>query len=112
MEATREPETIRLYREDEVVELVANYLLANKKQEQENQRKQKVRQIVTRQRKRQLIRELLISLLKQIIAIVFIALLPWVICKVTGDSEYYGLYLMAAPIVVGLIWNLISGKVR
>ena len=109
MEAIREPETIKLYREDEVVELVANYLLANKKQEQERQRKQKVRQIVTRQRKRQLIRELLISLLKQIAAIVFIALFPWLICKVTGDSEYYGLYLMAAPLVAGLIWNLIKG---
>lgn len=30
MEAVREPEVIRLYREDEVVELVANYLLSNK----------------------------------------------------------------------------------
>ena len=39
MEAVREPEVIRLYREDEVVELVANYLLSNKKHEQERQRK-------------------------------------------------------------------------
>ena len=39
MEAVREPEVIRLYREDEVVELVAKYLLANKKQEQEKQHK-------------------------------------------------------------------------
>lgn len=46
MEAVREPEVIRLYREDEVVELVANYLLSNKKHEQERQRKQKVKQIV------------------------------------------------------------------
>ena len=67
MEAVREPEVIRLYREDEVVELVANYLLSNKKHEQERQRKQKVKQIVSRQRKRQLLRELLISFLKQII---------------------------------------------
>ena len=110
MEAVREPEVIRLYREDEVVELVANYLLANKKHEQERQRKQKVRQIVTRQRKKKLLRELLISLLKQIILIVFVALLPWTICKVTGDSEYYNMYLMAAPIAVGLIWNLLSGN--
>ena len=43
MEAVREPEVIQLYREDEVVELVANYLLANKKHEQERQRKQKVK---------------------------------------------------------------------
>ena len=43
MEAVREPEVIRLYREDEVVELVANYLLANKKHEKERQRKQRVR---------------------------------------------------------------------
>ena len=103
MEAVREPEVIRLYREDEVVELVANYLLANKKQEQERQRKQKVRQIVTRQRKKKLLRELLISFLNQIILIGFVALLPWAICKVTGDSEYYNMYLMAAPIAVGLI---------
>ena len=112
MEAVREPEVIRLYREDEVVELVANYLLANKKHEQERRHKQRVRQIVSRQRKRQLIRELLISMLKKIAAIVFIALLPWLICKVTGDSEYYGMYLMAAPLVAGLIWNLIRGNWR
>lgn len=112
MEAVREPEVIRLYREDEVVELVANYLLANKKREQERQRKQKVKQIVTRQRKRQLLRELLISFLKQIIAIVFIALFPWVICKVTGDPEYYGMYLMAAPIALGMIWDLLKGNWR
>ena len=30
MEAVREPEVIRLYREDEVVELVANYLLSKR----------------------------------------------------------------------------------
>ena len=107
MEAVREPEVIRLYREDEVVELVANYLLANKKHE-----KQRVRQIVSRQRKRQLLRELLISFLKQIMLIVFVALFPWVICKVTGDPEYYNMYLMAAPIVAGLIWNLIKGNWR
>ena len=65
MEAVREPEVIRLYREDEVVELVANYLLANKKHEKEKQHKQRVRQIVNRQRKRQLLRELLISFLTQ-----------------------------------------------
>lgn len=112
MEVVREPETIRLYREDEVVELVANYLLANKRYEKEKQHKQRVRQIVNRQRKRQLIREMLISFLKQIAAIVFIALLPWLICKVTGDSEYYGMYLMAAPLVAGLIWNLIRGNWR
>lgn len=112
MEAIREPETIKLYREDEVVELVANYLLANKRQEQEKQSKQKVKRIITRQRKRQLIRELLISLLKQIVAIVFIALFPWLICKATGDPEYYGLYLMAAPLVAGLIWNLFKGNWR
>ena len=100
MEAVREPEVIRLYREDEVVELVANYLLSNKKHEQE------------RQRKRQLLRELLISFLKQIIAIVFIALFPWVICKVTGDSEYYNMYLMAAPIALGMIYQLIKGSWR
>ena len=99
-------------REDEVVELVANYLLANKKHEQERQRKQKVKQIVSRQRKRQLLRELLISFLKQIMLIVFVALFPWVICKVTGDSEYYNMYLMAAPIVAGLIWDLINGNWR
>ena len=107
MEAVREPEVIRLYREDEVVELVAKYLLANKKQH-----KQRVRQIVNRQRKRQLIRELLISLLKQIAAIVFIALFPWLICKVTGDPEYYGMYLMAAPIALGMIWDLLKGNWR
>ena len=112
MEAVREPETIRLYREDEVVELVAKYLLANKKHEQERQHKQKVRRIVSRQRKRQLLRELLISLLKQVIAIVFIALFPWLICKVTGDPEYYGMYLMAAPLVAGLIWDLLKGNWR
>ncbi len=112
MEAVREPEVIRLYREDEVVELVANYLLSNKKHEQERQRKQKVKQIVSRQRKRQLLRELLISFLKQIIAIVFIALFPWVICKVTGDSEYYNMYLMAAPIALGMIYQLIKGKLE
>ena len=112
MEAVREPEVIQLYREDEVVELVANYLLANKKHEQERQRKQKVRQIITRQRKRLLLRELLISFLKQIMLIVFVALFPWVICKVTGDPEYYGMYLMAAPIVAGLIWDLIKGNWR
>ena len=112
MEAVREPEVIRLYREDEVVELVANYLLANKKHEQERQRKQKVRQIVTRQRKKKLLRELLISLLKQIILIVFVALLPWAICKVTGDSEYYNMYLMAAPIALGMIYQLIKGYWR
>ena len=92
MEAVREPEVIRLYREDEVVELVAKYLLANKKQEQEKQHKQRVRQIVNRQRKRQLLMELLISFLKQIMLIVFVALFPWVICKVTGDPEYYNMY--------------------
>lgn len=112
MEAVREPEVIRLYREDEVVELVANYLLANKKHEKERQRKQKVRQIVTRQRKKKLLRELLISLLKQIILIVFVALLPWTICKVTGDSEYYNMYLMAAPIALGMIYQLIKGNWR
>ena len=112
MEAVREPEVIQLYREDEVVELVANYLLANKKHEQERQRKQKVKQIVSRQRKRQLLRKLLISFLKQIMLIVFVALCPWVICKVTGDPEYYGMYLMAAPIVAGLIWDLIKGNWR
>ncbi len=113
MEAVREPEVIQLYREDEVVELVANYLLANKKHEQERQRKQKVKkQIVSRQRKRQLLRKLLISFLKQIMLIVFVALFPWVICKVTGDPEYYGMYLMAAPIVAGLIWDLIKGNWR
>lgn len=112
MEAVREPEVIRLYREDEVVELVAKYILANKKQEQEKQHKQRVRQIVNRQRKRQLIRELLISLLKQIAAIVFIALFPWLICKVTGDPEYYGMYLMAAPIALGMIWDLLKGNWR
>ena len=58
MEAVREPETIRLYREDEVVELVAKYLLANK------------------------------------------------------QAEYYGMYLMAAPIVAGLIWDLLKGNWR
>ena len=100
MEAVREPEVIQLYREDEVVELMAKYLLANKMHEQE------------RQRKRQLLRELLISFLKQIIAIVFIALFPWAICKVTGDPEYYNMYLMAAPIVAGLIWDLIKGNWR
>lgn len=110
MEAVREPEVIRLYREDEVVELVAKYLLANKKQEQERQRKQKVRQIVTRQRKKQLIRELLISFLKQIVAILFCVLFPWLICKVTGDAEYYTMYLMAGPLAVGLIWKLLSGN--
>ena len=112
MESVREPEVIQLYREDEVVELVANYLLANKKHEQERQRKQKVKQIVSRQRKRQLLRKLLISFLKQIMLIVFVALFPWVICKVTGDPEYYGMYLMAAPIVAGLIWDLIKGNWR
>lgn len=112
MEAVREPEVIQLYREDEVVELVANYLLANKKHEQERQRKQKVKQIVSRRRKRQLLRKLLISFLKQIMLIVFVALFPWVICKVTGDPEYYGMYLMAAPIVAGLIWDLIKGNWR
>ena len=112
MEAVREPEVIRLYREDEVVELVANYLLVNEKHEQERQHKQRVRQIVSRQRKRQLLRELLISFLKQIMLIVFVALFPWVICKVTGDPEYYNMYLMAAPIVAGLIWNLIKGNWR
>ena len=112
MEAVREPEVIQLYREDEVVELVENYLLANKKHEQERQRKQKVKQIVSRQRKRQLLRKLLISFLKQIMLIVFVALFPWVICKVTGDPEYYGMYLMAAPIVAGLIWDLIKGNWR
>ena len=112
MEAVREPEVIQLYREDEVVELVANYLQANKKHEQERQRKQKVKQIVSRQRKRQLLRKLLISFLKQIMLIVFVALFPWVICKVTGDPEYYGMYLMAAPIVAGLIWDLIKGNWR
>lgn len=112
MEAVREPEVIQLYREDEVVELVANYLLANKKHEQERQCKQKVKQIVSRQRKRQLLRKLLISFLKQIMLIVFVALFPWVICKVTGDPEYYGMYLMAAPIVAGLIWDLIKGNWR
>ena len=112
MEAVREPEVIQLYREDEVVELVANYLLANKKHEQEKQHKQKVRQIVSRQRKRQLLRELLISFLKQIITIVFIAMFPWVICKVTGDPEYYGMYLMAAPIALGMIWDLLKGNWR
>ena len=112
MEAVREPEVIQLYREDEVVELVANYLLANKKHEQERQRKQKVKQIVSRQRKLQLLRKLLISFLKQIMLIVFVALFPWVICKVTGDPEYYGMYLMAAPIVAGLIWDLIKGNWR
>ena len=44
--------------------------------------------------------------------IVFVALFPWVICKVTGDPEYYGMYLMAAPIVAGLIWDLIKGNWR
>ena len=112
MEAVREPEVIQLYREDEVVELVANYLLANKKHEQERKSKQKVKQIVSRQRKRQLLRKLLISFLKQIMLIVFVALFPWVICKVTGDPEYYGMYLMAAPIVAGLIWDLIKGNWR
>ena len=112
MEAVREPEVIRLYREDEVVELVANYLLANKKHEKERQRKQRVRQIVSRQRKRQLLRELLISFLKQIMLIVFVALFPWVICKVTGDPEYYGMYLMAAPIALGMIYQLIKGSWR
>ena len=43
MEAVREPEVIQLYREDEVVELVANYLLENKKHEQEKKRKHKGR---------------------------------------------------------------------
>ena len=52
MEAVREPEVNRLYREDEVVELVAKYLLANKKQEQEKQHKQRVRLIVNRLLKR------------------------------------------------------------
>lgn len=112
MEAVREPEVIQLYREDEVVELVANYLLANKKHEQERQRKQKVRQIITRQRKRLLLRELLISFLKQIMLIVFVALFPWVICKVTGDPEYYNMYLMAAPIALGMIYQLIKGNWR
>lgn len=112
MEAVREPEVIQLYREDEVVELVAKYLLANKQAEKERQHKKRVRQIVNRQRKRQLIRELLISFLKQIIAIVFIALFPWLFCKVTGDPEYYGMYLMAAPIVAGLIWDLLKGNWR
>ena len=112
MEAVREPEVIRLYREDEVVELVANYLLANKKHEQEKKRKQKVRQIVTRQRKRQLLRELLLSFLKQIATIIFCALFPWVICKVTGDPEYYNMYLMAAPIALGMIYQLIKGNWR
>lgn len=112
MEAVREPEVIQLYREDEVVELVTNYLLANKKHEQERQRKQKVRQIITRQRKRLLLRELLISFLKQIMLIVFVALFPWVICKVTGDSEYYNMYLMAAPIALGMIYQLIKGNWR
>lgn len=112
MEVIREPETIRLYREDEVVELVANYLLVNKQAEKEKQHKQKVKQIVSRQRKRQLLRELLTSLLKQIAAIVFIALLPWLICKVTGDPEYYGMYLMAAPIALGMIWDLLKGNWR
>ena len=112
MEAVKEPETIRLYREDEVVELVSKYLLVNKQAEKEKQHKQRVRQIVNRQRKRQLLRELLISFLKQIIAIVFIALFPWLLCKVTGDSEYYGMYLMAAPIVAGLIWDLLKGNWR
>lgn len=115
MEAVREPEVIRLYREDEVVELVelvAKYLLANKKQEQEKQHKQRVRQIVNRQRKRQLLMELLISFLKQIMLIVFVALFPWVICKVTGDPEYYNMYLMAAPIALGMIYQLIKGNWR
>ena len=112
MEAVREPEVIRLYRDDEVVELVANYLLENKKHEQERQRKQKVKQIVSRQRKRQLLRELLISFLKQIMLIVFVALFPWVICKVTGDPEYYNMYLMAAPIALGMIYQLIKGNWR
>ena len=112
MEAVREPEVIRLYREDEVVELVANYLLANKKHEKEKQHKQRVRQIVNRQRKRQLLRELLISFIKQIVAIIFCALLPWVLCKVTGDPEYYNMYLMAAPIALGMIYQLIKGNWR
>lgn len=112
MEAVRETEVIRLYREDEVVELVANYLLANKQAEKEKQRKQKVKQIVSRQRKRQLLRELLISFLKQIMLIVFVALFPWVICKVTGDPEYYNMYLMAAPIALGMIYQLIKGNWR
>ena len=112
MEAVREPETIRLYREDEVVELVANYLLANKKHDQERKHKQRVKQIVSRQRKRQLLRKLLISFLKQIMLIVFVALFPWVICKVTGDSEYYNMYLMAAPIALGMIYQLIKGNWR
>lgn len=112
MEAVREPEVIRLYREDEVVELVANYLLANKKHEQEKQHHQRIRNIVIRQRKRQLVRKLLISFLKQIATIIFFALFPWVLCKVTGDSEYYILYVMAVPLVIGLIWNLVSGNWR
>lgn len=112
MEAVREPEVIRLYREDEVVELVANYLLANKKYEKEKQHKQRVKQIVSRQRKRQLLRELLISFLKQIMLIVFVALFPWVICKVTRDPEYYNMYLMAAPIALGMIYQLIKGNWR
>lgn len=112
MEAVKEPEVIRLYREDEVVELVANYLLANKQQEQEKKRKQKVRQIVIRQRKRQIIRELFISLIKQIVAIIFCALLPRVLCKATGDTEYYNMYLMAVAIMLVLIWNLFKGNWR
>lgn len=110
MEAVREPEVIRLYREDEIVELVANYLLANKRYEQEKQRKQRVRQIVSRQRKRQLIRELVISLLKHIIVLILCAVVPVLICKITGDPEYYNFYLGSIPIGLYVIWNFISGN--
>lgn len=110
MEIAREPETIRLYREDEVVELVANYLLANKRYEQEKQRKKRVRQIVSRQRKKQILRELVISLLKHIIVLVLCAVVPVLVCKVTGDPEYYNFYLGAIPIGLYVIWNLISGN--
>ena len=112
MEVVREPEVIRLYREDEVVELVANYLLANKKHEQERQRKQKVKQIVSRQRKRQL--------LKGIVDLISEADHNYCFyCTVSmgsrqGDrrSGVLRMYLMAAPIALGMIYQLIKGNWR
>lgn len=110
MGVTKEAETIRLYREEEVVELIVKYLLENKKQEQDKSRNQKVRQIVSRQRKRRILREWLISFLKQIITILFCLLGPWLFCKVFGDTEYYNLYILFAPIGIYLLWQLIKGR--
>ena len=54
----------------------------------------------------------MISFLKQIMLIVFVALFPWVICKVTGDPEYTELYLMAAPIVAGFDLGFNQGELE